>query len=85
HSLPQVLERFGRFLAPHLVKVAGRNIDPTWRTPLTDPGARLAAAEGLLTWRAQHLDRTMTGMLVEDGGIGRWPPMDGTWKTERTS
>ncbi|MFZ4602681.1 MAG: sulfatase-like hydrolase/transferase [Caulobacterales bacterium] len=59
--------------------------DPTWRTPLADPGARLAAAEGLLTWRAQHLDRTMTGMLVEDGGIGRWPPMDGTWKTERTS
>ena len=27
-----VLERFGRFLAPHLVKVAGRHVDPAWRT-----------------------------------------------------
>ena len=56
--------------------------DPTWRTPLADPEIRLREAEALLTWRAQHLDRTMTGMLVEDGGIGRWPPMQGTWKAE---
>jgi len=32
HPLPEVLERFGRFLAPHLVKVAGKNVDPGWRT-----------------------------------------------------
>lgn len=32
HSLPAVLERFGRFLAPHLVKVAGKYVDPGWRT-----------------------------------------------------
>ena len=32
HSLREVLERFGRFLAPHLVKVAGRHVDPAWRT-----------------------------------------------------
>ena len=30
--LREVLERFGRFLAPHLVKVAGRLVDPAWRT-----------------------------------------------------
>jgi len=30
--LREVLERFGRFLAPHLVKVAGRHVDPAWRT-----------------------------------------------------
>ena len=48
--------------------------DPTWRTPLLDPATRLNLAEGLLQWRAEHLDRTLTGMLVEDGGVGRWPP-----------
>lgn len=31
-TLREVLERFGRFLAPHLVKVAGRHVDPAWRT-----------------------------------------------------
>jgi len=30
--LPQILEQFGEFLAPHLVKVAGKYIDPSWRT-----------------------------------------------------
>jgi tRNA A-37 threonylcarbamoyl transferase component Bud32 len=30
--LPVVLEQFGTFLAPHLVKVAGTVIDPSWRT-----------------------------------------------------
>ena len=34
----------------------------------------LKLAQAMLTWRARHLDRTMTGMLAEDGGIGRWPP-----------
>jgi arylsulfatase A-like enzyme len=48
--------------------------DPTWRTPLKDPRARLDLAEAMLTWRAQHLDRTLTGMLMENGGVGRWPP-----------
>ena len=31
-SLPTILEEFGRFLAPHLVKVAGPVVDPAWRT-----------------------------------------------------
>ena len=30
--LPRLLERFGEFLAPHLVKVAGQLVDPAWRT-----------------------------------------------------
>ena len=30
--LPGLLGRFGEFLAPHLVKVAGPLVDPTWRT-----------------------------------------------------
>lgn len=30
--LPVVLEQFGTFLAPHLVKVAGTVIEPSWRT-----------------------------------------------------
>jgi len=31
-SLPDTLEQFGRFLAPHLLKVAGRHVDPGWQT-----------------------------------------------------
>jgi arylsulfatase A-like enzyme len=50
--------------------------DPTWRTPLTDPASRLRLAEAMLSWRSVHLDRTHTGMLVEDGGVGRWPPLN---------
>lgn len=30
--LPDVLEDFGQFLAPHLLKVAGRHVERTWRT-----------------------------------------------------
>ncbi len=38
-------------------------------------GARLDAAEALLSWRARHLDRTLTGIfLTEDGPVdGRTP------------
>jgi arylsulfatase A-like enzyme len=53
--------------------------DPTWRTPLTDPARLLGQAQALLTWRARHLDRTLTGMLVEAGGVGRWPDMPQGW------
>lgn len=48
--------------------------DPTWRTELTDPADVLPLAQEMLTWRSHHLDRTLTGMLLEDGGIGRLPP-----------
>ena len=30
--LPAILDEFGQFLAPHLVKVAGSVVDPAWRT-----------------------------------------------------
>jgi predicted hydrocarbon binding protein len=30
--LPNLIERFGEFLAPHLIKVAGQLIDPSWQT-----------------------------------------------------
>ncbi|MBT6459876.1 MAG: hypothetical protein HOK57_08635, partial [Planctomycetaceae bacterium] len=30
--LPLLIERFGEFLAPHLVKVAGQHVDPSWQT-----------------------------------------------------
>jgi len=53
--------------------------DPTWAMPLTDPGRVLEQAQALLTWRARHADRTLTGMLVEGGGIGRWPAMPEHW------
>jgi len=55
------------------------SVDPTWRTPVTEPARLLRAAQALLSWRACHADRTMTGMLIEAGGIGRWPPMPENW------
>jgi arylsulfatase A-like enzyme len=47
--------------------------DPSWNTQITDPARILALAQEMLLWRQHHADRTMTGMLLEDGGIGRWP------------
>jgi arylsulfatase A-like enzyme len=47
--------------------------DPTWATPLADPGRVLALAQEMLTWRAQHLDRTLTGTLIDKGVVGRRP------------
>jgi arylsulfatase A-like enzyme len=47
--------------------------DPTWRTTTDDPAIVLPLAQQMLAWRAEHLDRTMTGMLLRDGGIGHIP------------
>ena len=47
--------------------------DPTWRTLVTDPSIVLAEATAMLDWRARNLDRTMTGFLLRDGGVGRRP------------
>ncbi len=58
--------------------------DPTWRTPLEDPARLLALSQEMLTWRAQHMDRTLTGLLIENGGIGRWPPMPQGWGASAT-
>jgi len=27
----------------------------------------------MLVWRSRHTNRDLTGMLMEDGGIGEWP------------
>jgi len=48
--------------------------DPTWQTEVGDPSVVLDEAAAMLSWRSRNLDRTMTGMLLEDGGIGRRPP-----------
>jgi arylsulfatase A-like enzyme len=53
--------------------------DPTWRTPVKEPARILEMAQRMLNWRAQHADRTLTGMLVEKGGVGRWPVMPQDW------
>jgi len=48
--------------------------DPTWRTEEQDPSVVLAEATAMLAWRSSNLDRTMTGLLLRDGGVGRFPP-----------
>lgn len=53
--------------------------DPTWRTYVTDPAVILEKAQALLTWKAQIQERTLTGLLIEKGGIGRWPKMPAGW------
>ncbi len=50
--------------------------DPTWRTTTEDPAVVLPLAQAMLLWRSQHTERTLTDMLVERGGIGRWPPLE---------
>jgi len=47
--------------------------DPTWQTEVSDPAIVLDEAAAMLSWRSRNLDRTMTGMLLQDGGIGRRP------------
>jgi arylsulfatase A-like enzyme len=47
--------------------------DPTYNTRVSDPAVVLSLAQRMLVWRQQHLDRQLTGLLLRDGGIGRWP------------
>lgn len=47
--------------------------DPTWRTPLTDTAGVLALAQQQLLWRSRHTDRTLSDLVLERGGVGRWP------------
>jgi arylsulfatase A-like enzyme len=47
--------------------------DPTWRTTTGDPAVVLELAQGMLTWRSQHADRVLADLVLEDGGVGRWP------------
>jgi arylsulfatase A-like enzyme len=48
-------------------------VDPTWRTEVEDPAVVLEYAQAMLTWRSRHADRTLSDMLLIDGGIGRRP------------
>ena len=48
--------------------------DPTWRTMIEDPARVLPMVQDMLVWRSRHTNRELTGMLMEDGGIGEWPP-----------
>jgi len=48
--------------------------DPTWGTLVDDPAVVLEEAHALLAWRAEHLDRTLTGTLIAQGVRGRTPP-----------
>ncbi|HEY1414398.1 MAG TPA: sulfatase-like hydrolase/transferase [Caulobacteraceae bacterium] len=59
--------------------------DPTWRTPRTTAETILPLAQSMLAWRAQHADRTLTGMLTEAGGVGRWPPLPAGWAERRVA
>ena len=47
--------------------------DPTWGTTTTDASVVLSEAQAMLLWRANHANRTLTGMLLQGGGIGRRP------------
>ncbi len=47
--------------------------DPTWRTDCTDDARTLAAAQELLVWRQEHLDRSLTDLLLTASRPGRWP------------
>jgi arylsulfatase A-like enzyme len=57
--------------------------DPTWRTALHDPAAILARAQAMLVWRSTHAERTLSGMLTQDGGVGRWPVLPDDWHARR--
>ena len=47
--------------------------DPTWRTTTNDDAVIAREARAMLVWRMEHANRQNTGLLVEDGGVGRWP------------
>jgi hypothetical protein len=47
--------------------------DGSWGTPCEDPARLHALAAAMLAWRAEHAERTMTGFVLTDGGIGRRP------------
>ncbi len=47
--------------------------DQTWRTTSQEPARVLTYAQAMLGWRQEHLERTMTDLLLEPGRPGRWP------------
>ena len=59
--------------------------DPTWRTEQRDPATALACAQEMLLWRSEHAERTLTGLSLDEGPIGRWPDLPEDWHTRRPS
>ena len=57
--------------------------DPTWRTTTEDPAVVLPLAQQMLTWRAEHADRTLADMLLTRGGVGRWPTLPDGWELRK--
>ncbi len=57
--------------------------DSSWRTAETRPARILEQAQAQLTWRAQHTERTLTGLLIEGGGKGRWPTLPPDWNARK--
>jgi arylsulfatase A-like enzyme len=47
--------------------------DASWQTEVDDPATVLDHAQRMLTWRSRHAERTLSDMLLIDGGIGRVP------------
>jgi arylsulfatase A-like enzyme len=47
--------------------------DPTWRTEVRDPAVVLGLAQEQLVWRGRHADRTLSGYVLERGGLGAAP------------
>jgi arylsulfatase A-like enzyme len=47
--------------------------DPTWRTEVTDREIVLERAQAMITWRSTHAERTLSDMLLINGGMGRIP------------
>jgi arylsulfatase A-like enzyme len=44
--------------------------DPSWNTTISDPARLLALAQRQLVWRAEHLDRRSTGIVLGKHPIG---------------
>ena len=78
--LAEVLERFGRFLAPHLVKIAGQNVEPDWRTldliehtesiihamiRTTNPGTAPPVLEAMRDWGLAHAPGSRAALVHE--------------------
>ena len=48
-------------------------VDPTWRTECSNDARTLSAAQEMLVWRQEHLNRDLTDLLLEPHRPGRWP------------
>ena len=58
--------------------------EPTWLTEVDDPAVVLADAQEMLVWRSRHTDRTLTDLLLRDGGVGRFARYPGDGLTARS-